>query len=96
LWDREFSLEQKISPMDEDAETYQEFVLAAVRRSQFPQCPIMPKVHTMLIHVQWQMKNNWGGLEDTMEDWVKHQHQWELQQCRHFCIVQDPLVCALA
>jgi hypothetical protein len=50
----------------------------------------------MLIHVQCQMKNIWGGLGDKMEGWVERQHQWGMQQRWRFCTVQDPLVCTLA
>jgi hypothetical protein len=60
------------------------------------QCPITPKLHAMLRHVQWQMKNILGGLGDKMEDWVERLHQWGMQQRRRFCTVQDPLVRALA
>jgi hypothetical protein len=31
-----------------------------------------------------------------MEDWVERLHQWGMQQRRRFCIVQDPLIRALA
>jgi hypothetical protein len=70
--------------------------LAAVSGSKILQCPITPKIHAMLRHVQWQMKNILGGLGDKMEDWVKCQHQWGMQQRRRFCTMQDPLVRALA
>jgi hypothetical protein len=55
-----------------------------------------PKVHTMLRHVEWQMKNIPGGLGDKMEDWVEHLHQWGMQQRWRFCTVQNPLVRAMA
>jgi hypothetical protein len=66
LWAGTFLL---ANPMNEDAETYQKFVWDLG-------CPIMPKLHTMLRHVQWQMKNILGGLGDKMEDWVECKHQW--------------------
>jgi hypothetical protein len=96
LWDGAFSVARIINLTDEDAETYQKFILAAVSGSKILQCPITPKIHTMLRHVQWQMKNIPGGLDEKMEDWVEHQHQWGMQQRRRFCTVQDPLVRALA
>jgi hypothetical protein len=61
LWDGAFSLARIINPTDEDAETYQTFILAAVSGSKILQCPITPKIHAMLRHVQWQMKNIPGG-----------------------------------
>jgi hypothetical protein len=96
LWDGAFSLARIINPTDEDAETYQTFILAAVSGSKILQCPITPKIHAMLRHVQWQMKNIPGGLGDKMEDWVERQHQWGMRQRRRFRTVQDPLVRALA
>jgi hypothetical protein len=61
LWDGAFSLARIIKPTDEDAETYQTFILAVVSNSKILQCPITPKIHAMLRHVQWQMKNIPGG-----------------------------------
>ena len=60
------------------------------------QCSITPKMHSMLRHVKWQMKNLPGGLGDKMEDWVECQHQWGMRMRRRFRTVQDPLVRALA
>ena len=54
LWDGAFALARIINPTLQEAETYQRFVSAAVQGSQILQCPITPKVHTMLRHVQWQ------------------------------------------
>jgi hypothetical protein len=62
LWDGAFTLARTIYPTDEDADTYQMFILAAVHGSKILQCSITPKVHAMLRHVQWQMKNLPGGL----------------------------------
>jgi hypothetical protein len=56
-----FSLARIINPTDEDAEAYQTFILAAVSGSKILQCSITPKIHAMLMHVQWQMKNIPGG-----------------------------------
>ena len=97
LWDGAFSLARTINPTPQEAETYQSFVSAAVQQgSQILQCPITPKVHTMLRHVQWQMINIKGGLGNKMEDWVEHQHQFLKAERQRFRTVQDPLVRALA
>jgi hypothetical protein len=56
------SLARIINPTDEDAEAYQTFILTAVSGSKILQCPITPKIHAMLRHVQWQMKNIPGGV----------------------------------
>jgi hypothetical protein len=96
LWDGAFSLARKFAPTDEDCETYQKFVNAALKGSMLLQCSITPKMHSMLRHVKWQMKNLPGGLGDKMEDWVERQHQWGMRMRRRFRTVQDPLVRALA
>ena len=96
LWDGAFSLARTINPTNDEADTYQKFVFAAVSGSLILQCPITPKVHTMLRHVKWQMMNLRGGLGDKMEDWVERQHQWGMQMRRRFRTVQNPLVRALA
>jgi hypothetical protein len=83
LWDGAFSLAM-VNPMKHDTETFQKFVLAAVQSSQILGCPIMPKVHTMLRHVHWQMMHFHGRLGDKMEDWVERLHQWGMQQHRRF------------
>ena len=96
LWDGAFSLAQKFAPTDEDCKNYQKFVNAALQGSMILQCSITPKMHSMLRHVKWQMKNLPGGLGDKMEDWVERQHQWGMRMRRRFRTVQDPLVHALA
>jgi hypothetical protein len=97
LWDGAFLLAQKFAPTDEDCETYQKFVNAALHGSLILQCSITPKVHSMLRHVKWQMKKNLpGGLGDKMEDWAERLHQWGMHMRRCFWTVQDPLVRALA
>ncbi len=68
LWDGEFLLARRINLTDEDAEAYQTFLLVAVSGSKIVQCPITPNVHTIMRHVQWQMKNIPGGLGDKMKD----------------------------
>ncbi len=84
LWDGAFPLARTINPTNDDTETYQKFVLAAVQSSAILGCPITLKVHTMLRHVEWQMENIPGGLGDKIEDWVERLHQWGMQQRRHF------------
>ncbi len=95
LWDGAFLLARTINPTDEDADAYQTFVFAVVHVSKILQCSITPKVHAILWHVQLQMKNLPGWLSIKMEDWIACLHQWGMQQRRHFCTVQDPLVCVL-
>jgi len=96
LWDGEFLLARRINLTDEDAEAYQTFLLVAVSGSKIVQCPITPNVHTIMRHVQWQMKNIPGGLGDKMKDWVERLHQWGMCQRKRFRTVQAPLVHALA
>ncbi len=96
FWDGAFLLARTVDPTNDDTETYQKFVLAAVQSSAILGCPITPKVHTMLRHVEWQMKNIPGGLGDKMEDWVKRLHQWGMQKCRRIHTVQNPLIRAVA
>ena len=92
LWDGAFSLARTVNPTGEEIITYQSFVSAAVEGSRLLGCPVTPKVHTMLRHVQWQMMNLHWGLGDKMEDWVERLHQWGMQQRRQFRTVQNPLV----
>jgi hypothetical protein len=96
LWDGVFSLARTVDPTGEEILTYQSFVSAAVEGSRMLGCPVTPKVHTMLRHVQWQMMNLHGGLGDKMEDWVERLHQWGMQQRRQFRGVLNPLVRAIA
>ena len=70
--------------------------MAALQGSLTLQCSITPKVHAMLMHVKWHMKNLPGGLGDKMEDWVEHLHKWGIRMRRRFRTVQDPLVRAHA
>jgi hypothetical protein len=96
LWDGAFSLARTINPTEEEAQTYQRFVEAALHGSKILQCPITPKVHIMLRHVFWQMIHLPGGMGDKMEDWVERLHQWGIRLRRRFRTVQDPLVRATA
>ena len=61
--------------MEADKMTYQRYVLAALQGNTVLRCTITPKVHLMLKHVAWQMKEIKGGLGDKMEDWVERLHQ---------------------
>ncbi len=56
---------------------------AAVKDSKDLQCTITPKVHPMLEHIKWQIRNIQGGLGDKMNDWVEHLHQTGKRQ--HLC-----------
>ncbi len=96
MWDGAFLLARKFAPTDEDCKTYQKFVNVALQGRTILQCSITPKVHLMLRHVKWQMKNLPGGLGDKMEDWVERLHQWRMRMHRRFWTVKDPLVRALA
>ena len=71
LWDGAFLLARTVNPTDDEIETYQSFILAAVEGSKILGCPVTPKVHTKLRHVHWQMKHLHWGLGDKMEDWVE-------------------------
>jgi hypothetical protein len=84
LWDGVFSVARMVNRTKHDTETYQKFVSAAVQSSQILRCPVTPKVHTMMRHVQCQMTHIHGELGDKMEDWVEQLHQWGMQQRRHF------------
>ncbi len=89
LWDGSFSFARMINLTD--------VLLVVLSGSTILQCPITPKVHTMLRHVQWQMVNFPGGfLGDKMEDWVKCLHQWGIHQGKRLRTVQDPIVHALS
>ncbi len=60
------------------------------------QCTVTLKVHLMLEHVEWQMRNIQGVLGDNMEDWVECLHQTEKRQHLRYCTVENPVVCSLA
>jgi hypothetical protein len=54
------------------------------------------KVHLMLEHVEWQMRNIQGGLGDKMKDWVKRLHQTKQRERLHYRTVRNPIVHSLA
>ena len=96
LWDGAFLLARTVNPTEIDAVTYQRYVLAAIEGSKALQCTVTPKVHMMLKHVQWQMRNIKGGLGDKMEDWVECLHQTGMQMRQRFRTVQNPIARAEA
>ncbi len=53
------------------------------------QCTVTPKVHLMLEHVEWQIRNMQGGY------WVEHLHQTGKHQCLRYYTVQNPVACSL-
>jgi hypothetical protein len=75
LWDGAFSLAQTVNPMENDTKTYLRYVSVAVHGNDALHCTVTPKVHLMLKHVAWQMRNIWGGLGNKTEDWVERLHQ---------------------
>ena len=62
LWDGAFSLARTINPTEMDIKTYRMYVNAAAKGSKDLRCTITPKVHLMLEHVEWQMRNIRGGV----------------------------------
>ncbi len=95
LWDGEFLLARTIEPTEIDTSFYQMYVDAVVKGSKDLQCTVIPKVHLMLEHVEWQMTNIEGGLGDKMEDWVKCLHQTGKCQRLRYRTVQNPVVYSL-
>lgn len=75
LWDASFSLARTIDPVEADIATYRTYISAAVEGHTQLKCSVTPKVHSMMKHVEWQMKNIRGGLGDKMEDRVERMHQ---------------------
>jgi hypothetical protein len=62
LWDGSFLLARTVNPTENDTTTYLRYVVAAVHGHEAICCTITPKVHLMLKHVAWQMRNIPGGL----------------------------------
>jgi hypothetical protein len=96
LWDGAFSLARTINPTEMDIKTYRMFVNAAAKGSKDLRCTVTPKVHLMLEHVEWQMRNIRGGLGDKMEDWVERLHQDGKRDRRLYRTVQNPLIRSIA
>ncbi len=57
LWDGVFLLTRTINSMEADIKIHRLYVDAAVKGSKDLQCTVTPKVHLMLEHVEWQMRN---------------------------------------
>jgi hypothetical protein len=87
LLDGAFFLARTVNLMEQDTNAYLCYVMAAVQGNETLKCTITPKVHLMLKHVVWQMRNIWGGLGDKMEDWIKHLHQTGMCLQQRFCTV---------
>jgi hypothetical protein len=96
LWDRAFSLARIVNPTEEDITTYERYVSAAGKGNKVLECSVTPKVHLMLTHIAWQMRNVRGGLGHKMEDWIEQGHQTGMHLRQRFRTVQNPLVRALA
>ncbi len=96
LWDGAFSLARTVNPTENDTTTYMRYVSAAIHGNTAIRCTITPKVHLMLKHVPWQMRNIQGGLGDKMEDWVERLHQTGMRERQRFRTVQNPIIRALA
>ena len=71
LWEGAFLLARTVGPMEDDIKTYRLYAAAAASGNDALRCTITPKVHLMLKHVAWQMKNIPGGLGEKMEDFVE-------------------------
>jgi hypothetical protein len=63
LWDGAFSLARTVNPMENDTKTYLRYVSTAVHGNDSLHCTVTPKVHLILKHVAWQMRNIRGGWE---------------------------------
>jgi hypothetical protein len=61
LWDGLFLFAQTVNPMENDTKTCLCYVSAAVHGNNALCCTITPKVHLMVMHVRWQMRNIQGG-----------------------------------
>jgi hypothetical protein len=82
--------------MENDMKTYLRYVSTAVHGNDALRCTVTPKVHLMLKHVVWQMRNIRGGLGNKMEDWVERLHQTGMCLQERFLRVQNPVVRAQA
>ncbi len=95
LWDGAFSLARTINPVEADMQIYRLYVDAAVQGSKDLQCTVTPKVHLMLEHIEWQMRNIQGGLGDKMEDWVERLHQTKKRERLRYRTLQNPIIRSL-
>jgi hypothetical protein len=62
LWDGAFLLARIVNPTEQDIITYKRYVLAAGKGNKVLEGSVTPKVHLMLKHVAWQMRNVRGGV----------------------------------
>jgi hypothetical protein len=90
LWDGTFALAWTINPDDTDRATYRSYIMAAVQGHTELKFPITPKLHLMLKHVEWQMKNLNRGLGEKMEDWVEQLHQDGIRKKAAISDSQEP------
>ena len=98
LWDGAFLLARTEHPTEQNGHftTYLSYVNAAVHGSRDLGCTVTPKVHMMVKHVEFQMRNIRGGLGDKVEDWVERLHQTGIHLRQRFRTVKNPIVRALA
>jgi hypothetical protein len=96
LWDGAFSVGRTEHPTESDFVAYRLYVDAAVQGSIVLGCSITPKIHAMVKHVEYQMRNLRGGLGDKVEDWVERLHQTGIRLRLRFRTVKNPLLRAIA
>ncbi len=72
--------------------TYQYYVAAVERGNDALRYTTTLKVHLMLKHIAWQMKNIPGGLGDKMKDFIERMHQTGIRLGDHFRRVKNPVV----
>jgi hypothetical protein len=96
LWDGAFLIARTVNPTENDTATYLRYVVAAVHGHEALRRTVIPKVHLMLKHVAWQMRNILGELGKKMVDWIEQGHQTGMHLQERFRTVQNPVVRALA
>ena len=89
LWDGAFSYARKTNPQEADFKAYSYFVKAAFASHQAIGCSVTHKVHLMIDHVEWQMRNLEGGLGGKLEDWVEKDHQDGARRRAQFRTARD-------
>lgn len=96
LWDGAFSTARIVDPSDDDIAKFCSYVSAALQGSLRLRCSVTPKMHMMVKHVAWQMKDVPGGIGDKVEDWVERWHQTGIRLRQRFRCVKNPMVRARA
>jgi len=100
LWDGAFSVarmtEYDQAEKEDIIATYLLYVHAALQGLKDLRCSITPKIHLMVMHVDWQMRYVRGGIGDKAEDWVERLHQTGMRLRQHFRSVKNALVRARA